>query len=46
MGQCTQCNFCNSPKDNEESSQVNFPYRHNIFSPNKDEIAQNNNSSY
>ena len=46
MGQCTQCNFCNCPKDNEESSQVNFPYRHNIFSPNKDEIAQNNNSSY
>ena len=46
MGQCIQCNFCNCPKDNEESSQVNFPYRHNIFSPNKDEIAQNNNSSY
>ena len=46
MGQCTQCNFCNCPKDNEESSQVNFPYRRNIFSPNKDEIAQNNNSSY
>ena len=46
MGQCTQCNFCNCPKDNEESTQVNFPYMRNIFSPNKDEIAQNNNSSY
>ena len=46
MGQCTQCNFCNCPKDNEEASQVNFPYLRNIFSPNKDEIQQNNNSSY
>ena len=46
MGQCTQCNFCNCPKDNEEASQVNFPYLRNIFSPTKEEIQQNNNSSY
>ena len=46
MGQCFNCNLCNCPKDNEESSQVNFPFLQNIFSPNKDEIHNYNNSSY
>ena len=46
MGQCFNCNLCNCPKDNEESSQVNFPFLQNIFSPNKDEINNYNNSSY
>ena len=46
MGQCFNCNLCNCPKDNEESSQINFPFLQNIFSPNKDEIHNYNNSSY
>ena len=41
MGQCTQCNFCSCPKESEESGQVNFPFFHSIFSPNK----TNNNQS-
>ena len=44
MGQCTQCNLCSCPKEDEESGQVNFPFFQRIFSPNKTDTNQSPNN--